>query len=282
MKKIGMIDLHIDEWHANHYPEWFRTAAGGEAFELAGAWEESPAPGGKPLETWCREMGIPAEHNLERLVENCDVLCILAPSNPEVHERLAEIPLASGKPVYLDKPFAPDRATAERLFARAERYHTPLFSSSALRFSEEWLAAGDFRPQFLETRGGGSSFEEYGIHQFEMVVSMMGTGIIRLEHRCCGITDHLNLTFADGRGATLTRHPKLGFSALLTAGDRLLDIPKASSNMFPNLIAAMLKFFDTGIAPVPREETIAIAGLVEASAEALRLPGGTVELVPSK
>ena len=159
MKKIGMIDLHIDEWHANHYPEWFRTAAGGEAFELAGAWEESPAPGGKPLETWCREMGIPAEHNLERLVENCDVLCILAPSNPEVHERLAEIPLASGKPVYLDKPFAPDRATAERLFARAERYHTRLCSSSALRFSDEWLAAGDFRPQFLETRGGGSSFD---------------------------------------------------------------------------------------------------------------------------
>lgn len=277
MKKIGMIDLHIDEWHANHYPAWFRSAPGGDAFELAGAWEESPAPAGKPLEAWCREMEIPAECSLERLVEKCDALCILAPSNPEVHERLAEIPLASGKPVYLDKPFAPDRATAERLFARAEKYRTPLFSSSALRFSDEWIAARDFQPQFLETRGGGSSFEEYGIHQFEMVVSMMGIGVTRLEHRCFDGTDHLALSFADGRGATLTRHPKLGFSALLSAGDRLLDIPKASSNMFPNLIAAMLKFFETGIAPVPREETIAIAGLVEASARALRQPEGAIE-----
>ena len=105
----------------------------------------------------------------------------------------------------------------------------------------------------------------------------MGIGVTRLEHRCFDGTDHLALSFADGRGATLTRHPKLGFSALLSAGDRLLDIPKASSNMFPNLIAAMLKFFETGIAPVPREETIAIAGLVEASARALRQPEGAIE-----
>ncbi|HBJ95698.1 MAG TPA: oxidoreductase, partial [Lentisphaeria bacterium] len=53
---------------------------------------------------------------------------MLAPSNPEKHEELAHAVLASGKPVFIDKPFAPDGEAAERLFARADRFRTPLFS----------------------------------------------------------------------------------------------------------------------------------------------------------
>ncbi|MCF6175148.1 MAG: hypothetical protein L3J71_05240 [Victivallaceae bacterium] len=27
MKKIGFIDYHIDEWHANNYPKWIRESS---------------------------------------------------------------------------------------------------------------------------------------------------------------------------------------------------------------------------------------------------------------
>lgn len=27
MKKIGFADYRIDEWHANHYPEWIKNAS---------------------------------------------------------------------------------------------------------------------------------------------------------------------------------------------------------------------------------------------------------------
>lgn len=57
------------------------------------------------------------------------------PSFPELHEGMAHIPLKSGKPVYIDKIFAPDRKTGERIFAHASAHGTPLFSASALRFS---------------------------------------------------------------------------------------------------------------------------------------------------
>ena len=56
MKKIGFIDLSLDEWHANNYPNWFRTSRFSEEFTIAGAWEEKP--GTRPLEVWCGEMQI--------------------------------------------------------------------------------------------------------------------------------------------------------------------------------------------------------------------------------
>ena len=34
MKKIGFIDLFIDEWHANNYPKWFRKAPRAADIEL--------------------------------------------------------------------------------------------------------------------------------------------------------------------------------------------------------------------------------------------------------
>ena len=40
MKKIGFVDLFLDEWHANNYPQWFRETKRAAEFELGYAWEE--------------------------------------------------------------------------------------------------------------------------------------------------------------------------------------------------------------------------------------------------
>jgi hypothetical protein len=54
-----------------------------------------------------------------------------------MHEFLCDLPLKSGKLVYVDKTFAPDKATAERIFAIADAHGTKCYSSSALRFATE-------------------------------------------------------------------------------------------------------------------------------------------------
>ncbi len=275
MKKIGFIDFFIDEWHANHYPGWIREAARGGEFELALAWEEAPRDG-RPLKQWCAEMGMTPASGIEQLVEACDAVCVLAPSNSEVHERLAEIPLASGKPVYIDKPFAPDRAAAERLFARAEKFGTPLFSSSALRFGDELIAARkEFAsPEAIEmmiTRGGGSSFWEYSIHQIEMIVSTMGIGIDRVMQCGYGATAQTILEYRDGRRAAMTLHPQLGFAASLCGREKAVNADPMN-NTFQNLIAAMLDFFAGAPAPVDSRETIEIAGVVAAAIGAQKCP----------
>ena len=140
-KRIGFIDLYINNWHANNYPAWFRTAKRADEFELGYAYEETPAPGSPSLEDWCAKNGMRPAHDIETVVANSDCLCVLAPNNPEAHDRLAALPLAAGKPLYVDKTFAPDKATAARFFETARRHGTPLMSTSALRYGEEFVAS---------------------------------------------------------------------------------------------------------------------------------------------
>lgn len=51
MKKIGFIDLFIDEWHADNYPKWFREAPRAGEFGLGCAWEEKTLEGRRPEKT---------------------------------------------------------------------------------------------------------------------------------------------------------------------------------------------------------------------------------------
>lgn len=52
MRKIGFVDLFIDEWHANNYPKWIAESSKKKDFELAYAWEERTNEGGKTLSEW--------------------------------------------------------------------------------------------------------------------------------------------------------------------------------------------------------------------------------------
>ena len=280
MKKIGFIDLFIDEWHANNYPKWFAEAPSGKDFTVAAAWEKAPA-GGRPLAQWCEEMQIPAAKSLEALLEECDCFCVLAPSNAEVHEELSALPLATGKPVYIDKPFAPDRAAAERIFAAADRSGSPLWSSSALRFGDEWQAAlqSADAPEYVGTTGGGRLFSEYCIHQVEMIVQAMGTSVARVLRTSHNGVDHAILEFEDGRTASLTLQMKIPFSATICRqSGEVVSIP-TMSNTFLNLIEAMLQFFQTGISPVDRSQTIAIAGVIDALIRAEKTLGSWVNVL---
>ena len=265
-KKIGFIDLFIDEWHANNYPKWFREAKRGNEFELGYAWEEAPMEGRRNLQQWCAEMGMIPAASIEEVVEKSDCICVLAPANPEVHERLAEIALKSGKPVYIDKPFADSLATAERIFAAAEKYGTPIMSSSALRFSDELLSGKlqAMKPILFTTTGGGRSFDEYGIHQLEMIVSVMGTDVKNITFTGNEKRLSLSYEFANGNMAQIAYSLFMPFT-ITAASEKESVCFSSASHIFENLIDAMLDFFADGKSRVPKEETLAIAALLEKS-----------------
>lgn len=265
-KKIGFIDLFIDEWHANNYPKWFREAKRGNEFELGYAWEEAPMEGRRNLQQWCAEMGMIPAASIEEVVEKSDCICVLAPANPEVHERLAEIALKSGKPVYIDKPFADSLATAERIFATAEKYGTPIMSSSALRFSDELLSGKlqAMKPILFTTTGGGRSFDEYGIHQLEMIVSVMGTDVKNITFTGNEKRLSLSYEFANGNMAQIAYSLFMPFT-ITAASEKESICFSSASHIFENLIDAMLDFFADGKSRVPKEETLAIADLLEKS-----------------
>lgn len=268
MKKLGFIDLFIDEWHANNYPAWIKTARRGTEFELAYAWEKAPQ-NGRPLEKWCADFGVTPLKSMEEVVEKSDAVFVLAPSNPEVHRELAEIPLKSGKPVFVDKPFAPSKADAEAMFKLAAKHNTPLMSSSALRFSTE-LDAYRNKPgtTYMETTGGGRSFWEYSIHQIEMIVSVLGTGAKRIMQ--CGANDveHMVIQYEDDRRASVTYTPNAPFTTRLVHEGKMIVNPQCS-DFFPILLSEILDFFATGKSPIDTAQTIEIAALVAAGIKAL-------------
>ncbi len=269
MKKLGFIDLFIDEWHANNYPAWIKAARRGGEFELAYAWEKAPK-NGRPLEKWCADFGVTPLKSIEEVVEKSDAIFVLAPSNPEVHRELANLPLMSGKPVYVDKPFAPSKADAEAMFALAESHKTPLMASSALRFATELNPfRGTPGAVYMETSGGGSSFWEYSIHQLEMIVSVLGTGATRIMQCGAGGVEHMVIEYKDDRRAAVTYAPDAPFMMKINQNGKTTVIPQCS-DFFPVLLSEILDFFATGKSPVPAAQTIEISALVAAGVKALQ------------
>ena len=273
-KSIGFIDYYIDEWHANHYPQMIRSGPFKDRFEVTLAWDKITPAGKKPLDAWCKEQNVAKASSLEEVIAKCDALVVLSPDNAEMHEELADLPLRSKKPVYIDKPIAPSLAAAKRLFEKAEKYSTPMMSSSALRFGSALETAlvekiKTEKVHFAATRGGGV-FHIYAIHQIEMLVMAIGPGAKRVMQ--CG-NEQANLMvvdYADGRRGSINLMPGIPFGMTIRYGQDQAVAIDTMDDFFPRFIEAMLRFFDTGKSTVPKEQTLEIAALIEAGQEALK------------
>lgn len=269
MKKIGFIDYYIDEWHANNYPRWFReqTKKLGLAWEVSYVWAECNKEGGLTTEQWSEKYGVTQLATVEELVAASDAIVVLSPDHPEQHERLAELALKSGKPVYIDKTFAPNVASAEAMFNLAAANHTPLFSSSALRFGDElqsYLSSEDSTSIDAVLMNGPGLFANYAVHQFEVIVSLLGTDIKRLRGTSTQAIRQFEIEYHSNQRALFYQTEEAPFQALITNNaSATVRIPEFS-NMFPNLIAQILLFFEFKQVPVQPVETIAIMKLIEA------------------
>lgn len=273
MKKIGFIDYYLDEWHANNLPGWIRQSTFKDRMDVAYAWAEKDHDDGLSSEEWCRKHGVTLADSLDDLVSKSDYLVVLSPDNPERKEELADLALRSGKPVYVDKTFAPDVATARRMFSLAEQHGTPMFSSSALRFAEELEPVRDsLEPDeiaFVAT-GGGGTFSSYAIHQFEMIVSLMGVGAQRVMQ--CGTrkVPTVLVDYGNGRRASLQVMERMPFRlSAYTVDGNTHHFPTLATTFFHRLVETTLRFFETREIPVPKEETIEIMALIDAGRRAL-------------
>lgn len=281
MKTIGFIDYYIDEWHANNYPKMMRESALADRLELTLAWEEFTPEGATGIDQWCAEQGATKADTIERVVEECDVLVVLSPNDSDRHEDLADLPLRSGKPVYIDKTFAPSLAAAKRLFAKAEAHNTPLMSSSALRFGSALetglreTVAGE-TVNFANVRGGGV-FPIYAIHQLEMLVMSLGVGAQRVMQVGNDGANLMLVDYPDHRRGSIYLSPGHPFQMSLQFAERSLRLD-VMDDFFPRFVDAMMLFLDTAESTVPKEETLEIMALVEAGVQALDTPEVWVDL----
>ena len=278
MKKIGFVDYFISEWHANNYPAWIERicAEMGVDYKVAYAWAEletSPVDGISTAE-WCEKFGAERCATIDELCEKSDVIVILSPSNPETHLRYAEAVLKYGKRTYIDKTFAPDAKTAKEIFALGERYNTPFFSTSALRYATE-LDSVD-APDSLLVTGGGSNLPEYFIHLGEMVVGKMGA-IKSVKATPNGSQWIIQAKTESGKDATMIWGAAMPYGAYMTKEGK--EVWKSiKSPFFDGLIADMLNFFETGTPSFDPSETLDVIALRDAALTATDNPGEEIKV----
>ena len=271
--KIGFIDYFLDEFHANHYPAWLREASGGE-MEVLYAFAEIDSPrGGLTTDQWCAAHAIQRISAIEEIVEKSDALVVLSPDNPERHEALCQLPLQSGKRVYVDKTFADTGEAARRLFALAKAHGTPCYSASALRFAEEYRGIDASRVENIGSWGPGP-LGGYSVHQIEPVVALMGPDASRVRSIGTEKWPAYVCAFRDGRQAVFSHHGEgCPFGMAVDYADGRMKHIAVTSSLFTGFIAELVDFFRTGEVKAPHAETIAIMAIREAALKAAQAPG---------
>lgn len=271
--KIGFIDYYLDEWHANAYPKMIREASGGEIEAVYAYGQEVSPLTGRDSEAWCIKRGLTLCRTIEEVIEKSDALVVLSPDNVEMKQELSRLALMSGKPTYVDKTFAPDKKTAEAMFALAEAHNTPCYSTSALRFAEEYQPYQGKEIKAISLFGGCDA-DTYSVHQLEPLMMLMQGRVKRVMALNQEKWVNVMLEWEDGRNASIlctgADETPFGGNILTESG---CDYVQVKSKFFEGFIANLVEFFRTGNIPVNHEETIHIMAVRTAVLNAVETPG---------
>lgn len=234
-----------------------------------------------------QDMGVEIVSSLDELFQRSDVI-LLETNDGRRHLEQALAVFKAGKRVFIDKPIAASLTDTLLIFDAARHYKVPVFSSSALRYTEKAQAAraGDFgtvigadtyTPCKFETTH--PDFFWYGIHGAEPLFTVMGTGCTSVVRVSCEEVDFLVGTWRDGRVGTMRgmrgKQATYGGEIFAEKGGRM---SLGGYTGYKLLLIEILKFFSSGTPPVSAEETIEIFTFMEAAHESKRRGGVPVQL----
>lgn len=233
-----------------------------------------------------KPFGVEIVDSIDTLLSKVDAV-LLESNDGRVHLEQALPVFKAGKRVFIDKPIAGSLPHVLALFEAARRHNVPMFSSSSLRYTlmTQEIRSGKhgavvgvdaFSPCSLEATHPDLFW--YGIHGVETLFTLMGTGCESVVRVSTPGTDLAVGTWRGGRIGTFrgNRDSKNGYgaTAFLAKGLQRVDDFKG----YGLLLAEIVTFFKTGIAPVKPEETIELFAFMEAADESKRRGGVPVRL----
>ncbi len=292
--RIGMIGL--DTSHVIEFTKRFNDA--NEKNYIPGGKVVAAFKGGSPdiKESWDRvenytkqlqeKYQVKIVDSIEELCKEVDVVMIESVDG-RPHLEQAKPVIKAGKTLFIDKPVAGTLHDAIEIFRLAKEAKVPVFSGSSLRYYPglQELKAADIGEMKGAFSTGPAHIEKhhpdlfwYGIHPTEALFTVMGTGC---ETVTCTVTKDTHLvtgTWSDGKVGTLRGiHDGQAPYRVTVFGTKAVLDQKPGGDYTP-FLREVMKFLQTGIAPVSPEETIEIFAFMEAADESKRQGGCPVKI----
>lgn len=233
-----------------------------------------------------KSMGVEIVESIDELLKKTDVI-LLETNDGRRHLEQAIPVLKAGKTMFIDKPIAASLADGIAIFEAAKYYKTPVFSSSSLRFMSsaqdvakgkigKVLGADTYSPCTIEKTHPDLFW--YGIHGVEILYTVMGTGCKEVVRVHTDDSDVAAGTWEDGRIGTFrgTRKGKQSYGGTAYGENGISVLGPIQG--YQVLLAEIVKFFESGKAPVNPEETLEMLAFMEAADESKRRKGVPVKL----
>ena len=241
-----------------------------------------------------KEMGVEIVPSIADLLKKVDVV-LLETNDGREHFAQAKEVFASGKLVFIDKPLAHNLKDAIKIYEAGKAVGAKWFSSSALRYSDVAVKArageyGPIRgaaltsPSPMEEQGTHNFYTWYGIHGFEPLVAIMGMGVDKVSCFRNDTEDAIIATWKDGRMGELRLMRKGGvytgyvLPAKKPKGWKDPVVVFGGYQGYQPLLKEIVKFFRTGVVPVPNEETLEIMAFMEAAEMSAKRGGAPVSI----
>jgi predicted dehydrogenase len=231
------------------------------------------------------DFGVKVYDSIEEMCRHVDAV-LLESVDGRPHLEQARPVILAGKPMFIDKPVAGSLRDAIEIYRLAREHKVPVFSSSSYRFYSSLVElknsdVGEIRSVISY---GPCSIEPthpdlfwYGVHPTEALFTIMGTGCQSVVRTTTRSTDVVTGVWADGRVGTLhgLRHGSTPHKVIVF-GSKAVAEQKPGGTSYAPLVKEIMKFFQTGVAPVSPEETIELFAFMEAADESKRQEGKPV------
>lgn len=279
IRKVGMIGL--DTGHSSAFVKSLNTATGGEfnnyrvvaaypkGTDLVQEWKERIPEFTEEVQ----KHDVQIIDSIPQLLKMVDYIILTTIDGNKHLEQVMPV-LEAGLPVFVDKPFAASIEDARRIATAAEKYKTPVFSSSSLRFLDGASEARNgslgrvnsveaYSPAFIEKHHPDLFW--YGVHGVEILFTILGTGCEWVQRTYTPDMDLVVGMWDGGRIGTFRgiRKGSAGYGGIVYAEDTIQLLDNFSG--YNRLLHAIVEFFETGEPPVQMEETLEIFTFMQAA-----------------
>jgi hypothetical protein len=229
--------------------------------------------------------GVEIVDTIPELLAKVDAVLLCSVDGRPHLEQLRPV-IAAHKPVFIDKPLAASYTDAKEIARLAKEAGVPWFSSSSLRYGEIATSLKAAGITGALTWGPGP-FEPhhqldlswYAIHPVELLYTLMGQGCARVTRVAHENADEIVGEWKDGRlGTVRAIRPYSDYGAVVFKGQKAEEAKPQGAGSYRPLVVEIVKFFQTGVAPVSNEETLEIFAFMDAAQRSKEQGGKTVEL----